>query len=96
MNPETYLRRKIFIMLKNEFPCAWVYHPTDLWRSGVPDFLICHRGYFIAIEVKTPKGSVSRLQHYTLEKIKGASGIIGVARSVEEARKIMREISENK
>lgn len=94
MKPETYLRRKILLMLRNEFPQAWVYHPADRFVSGVPDFLICLRGFFVAMEVKTSTGHVSKLQRFTLDKITGARGIAVVVRSVDEARKHLTAVGE--
>ena len=44
-------------------------------KEGIPDLLICHKGSFMAIEVKAPKGRPSLLQLITLKKIREAGGI---------------------
>ncbi len=93
MNPETYLRHKIHLMIRTEFPDTFIFHPSFILVSGIPDFLICYRGYFIGIEVKTPKGHLSRLQQYILDKIKKAGGSSFVVRSVDEARKCLTSIN---
>jgi len=41
----------------------------------VPDFLICNRGGFIAIEAKAGKGKTTALQESHLAKIRDAGGI---------------------
>jgi hypothetical protein len=44
-------------------------------KSGVPDLLVCLNGYFMAIELKAPKGKPSELQLYNLKKITKGNGI---------------------
>ena len=43
-------------------------------KEGIPDLLICYKGYFIAVEVKASHGYPSDLQLYHLRKIKEAGG----------------------
>jgi hypothetical protein len=38
-------------------------------KSGIPDILCCCNGYFLAIEVKAPKGEPSELQKMNIRKI---------------------------
>jgi Holliday junction resolvase len=47
-------------------------------KSGVPDILCCCHGYFLAIEVKAPKGKPSELQKWNIQKIieQGGYGVI--------------------
>jgi len=44
-------------------------------RAGVPDLLCCIDGLFVAIELKTNYGRVSKLQAYTIEQINSSGGI---------------------
>lgn len=44
-------------------------------NAGVPDFLVCHKGWFIAIEAKAGKGKTTALQDAHLERISDAGGI---------------------
>lgn len=55
-------------------------------RAGVPDLLVCYKGKFIGVEVKTPKtqNNISKLQEYNLEKIQRSQGISLVATCVED------------
>ena len=44
-------------------------------NSGVPDFLVCYKGWFIGIEAKAGKGKTTALQDLNLDKIKKAGGL---------------------
>lgn len=52
--------------------------------TGVPDIIGCHKGRFIAIEVKAGKNAVSPAQKAFLEAITRAGGIGIVARSIDD------------
>jgi hypothetical protein len=93
MNPETALRRRICAMITQEFPEAWWYHSAFPLRSGVPDLLICYRGRFVALEVKTLTGDIKPLQRHTIDEIRRCGGIGEFVRSVEEARKVLMGVS---
>ena len=43
-------------------------------RSGIPDFVGCHKGVFFAIECKAGKGTPTALQERELKNIKRAGG----------------------
>jgi Holliday junction resolvase len=43
-------------------------------RSGIPDFVGCHKGVFFAIECKAGKGIPTALQERELKNIKRAGG----------------------
>ena len=44
-------------------------------QAGVPDLLVCYKGKFIGIEVKSETGRASELQLRTIDDIKKAGGI---------------------
>jgi hypothetical protein len=44
-------------------------------NSGVPDFLVCYKGWFIGIEAKAGKGKTTALQDFNLDKITKAGGM---------------------
>lgn len=44
-------------------------------KAGVPDLLVCFKGWFLGIELKAPKGKPSDLQLYNLRKIEKAGGV---------------------
>lgn len=55
-----------------------------------PDMVGQRLAVFTAIEVKTPVGRVSEQQQRFIAMVKGLGGIAGVARSVEDAAKLLR------
>lgn len=56
-------------------------------RAGVPDIIACAPGgLFVAIEVKTPTGRVSKLQEVHVRKINYTGGIAFIARSLQEVK----------
>lgn len=63
-------------------------------KAGVPDIVACINGYFIAIELKTETGRVSKLQEYNLEDIRRAGGAAMVLRPAgfENFKRFIREV----
>lgn len=60
-------------------------------RNGVADLLLCVRGHFVALELKT-NTKPTRLQRHELAKVRRAGGVALVARSVPEVAAIIAEI----
>lgn len=81
---ETPLRYALVRAIKQRWPNSWVYHPSDKWRSGIPDLLCCIEGRFLAIEVKRPEGTVAPIQAATLTAIRRSGGTAWVLRAVKE------------
>jgi pantoate kinase len=48
---------------------------TGYGNSGVPDFVICHKGRFIAVEAKAGSNKPTALQELHLARIRAAGGI---------------------
>jgi hypothetical protein len=67
-------------------------HGTAAGRRGVPDWKICHRGRFLAVETKTPVGRTTRLQRHELDRVQRAGGLAIVARSVDDVRQALDAI----
>ena len=63
-------------------------------RAGVPDIIACVNGIFVAIELKTETGRVSKLQEYNLYKIRESGGIGLVLRPADfpTFQKLIREV----
>jgi len=40
--------------------------------AGIPDVIVCFKGRFVAFEVKTPSGKLTKLQEIMIQKIKAA------------------------
>lgn len=71
---------------------CWKEHGGMYGTAGVPDIIACIGGRFVAFEVKTDTGVVSKLQEVTIRKIRDAGGTACVVRSVAEARKVLDEM----
>ena len=52
-------------------------------RSGIPDLIICWKGHFIGLELKSEIGKPSELQKYELDQIRKAGGVSIIARPSE-------------
>jgi hypothetical protein len=61
-------------------------------RPGILDLLVCYKGAFLGIEVKTPKGRVTPSQQQEIEAILRAGGRAIVARCVEDVEAALKEI----
>lgn len=86
--PEGKVKRKLDEWLDINMPGHWRVKPRGgpFGKAGCPDVLICWRGIFIAIEVKSEEGEVSALQMMNLKTIKIAGGISAVLRGYDKLR----------
>ena len=58
--------------------------------SGIPDILVCYKGLFVAIEVKSPthKGRASDIQKLKIKRIRECGGIAFITDNLEDVEKI--------
>lgn len=68
---------------------AWKEHGGMYGTAGIPDIICCYYGRFVAFEVKTPSGKLTKLQEITITKIKVAKGEAYKVTSVEEVKSIL-------
>lgn len=68
---------------------AWKEHGGMYGTAGIPDVICCLDGRFFAFEVKTPEGSVTKLQECTIHRIKVAGGHAYVVRSVDDVKAVL-------
>lgn len=88
---EKSIRDGIVRYLKNVG--AWHVVTTGVGRSGVPDLLVCYRGFFVALEVKKPVGGkVSKLQQIELDRLRRAGARGGVVTSVDQVKELLMTI----
>lgn len=93
MPKELALQGKIRKHLKT-VPHCWNVKVKTADRQGIPDVLVCFRGYFIAFEVKrTSKDQATKIQQYELDKIEQAQGFAFVVSSVAEVKVIIDRLS---
>lgn len=68
---------------------AWKEHGGMYGTAGLLDIICCIGGRFVAFEVKTPSGKLTKLQEITITKIKAAKGEAYKVTSVEDVKSIL-------
>lgn len=84
--PEAKVKAKIKAILKAHGAYYAMPIGTGYGNSGVPDFLVCHGGEFLAIEAKAGKGVPTALQYKNLDAILTAGGRVLVINEDELKR----------
>ena len=74
MTPEGRVKKDIKKIL--DAAGVWYYCPVSngMGRHGIPDFICCINGRFVAIEAKAANGKATTLQLGEFTKIKAAHG----------------------
>lgn len=92
--PEVLVKKKIRKILDE----AGVYYAmpigTGYGNSGVPDFLVCAGGKFVAIEAKAGKGQATALQLKHLQSINACGGYTLIIRedNMEHLENVLKEV----
>ena len=73
--PESKVKAKIKAILKEHGVYYAMPIGTGYGNAGVPDFLCCFNGRFLAIEAKANGGVTTALQNKNLRDIENAGGI---------------------
>jgi hypothetical protein len=73
--PESKVKAKIKAILKAHGVYYAMPIGTGYGNAGVPDFLCCFNGRFVAIEAKAKGGVTTALQNKNLRDIETAGGI---------------------
>lgn len=74
MTPEGKVKLKIKTLLAKYNVYAVMPIGSAYGNSGIPDFLCCVRGTFVAVEAKAGKGVATALQHRHLTRIQEQGG----------------------
>jgi pantoate kinase len=93
--PEAKVKEKIKKILKEHGVYYAMPMGTGYGNSGVPDFLCCAGGYFLAIEAKAGKGIPTALQEKNLRDIKAAGGWTLVINEDALEQKILESVLES-
>lgn len=95
MTPEAKTKKRV----KKIFDDAGAYYfmpPANGYgRAGIPDFIACLKGHFIAVECKSASGEPTALQLRELQKITGAGGIAMVVHDRESDYRELETVLEN-
>lgn len=75
MTPEGKVKAKVKKLLTERGAFWYMPMGTAIYsRKGIPDFLVCYKGYFIAIETKAGNNKPSKLQEHEMGNIFKALG----------------------
>jgi hypothetical protein len=77
---EAKVKAKIKAILKSHNIYYAMPIGTGYGNSGIPDFLCCVKGRFLAIEAKAGTGVTTALQDKNLQLIREAGGVTAVIR----------------
>lgn len=75
MTPEAKVKAKVRKILDERNAYYAMPVTSGYGNSGVPDFLVCYRGKFMAIECKAGRGKATKLQLDNLKRIEDNGGI---------------------
>lgn len=94
MTPEGKVKADLKKYLSSLGEACWYYCPVPMGygKRGVPDFIICYKGYFIAPETKRPGGKSEPFQNEQHEQIRAAGGFAGRVTDVEQVMVWVRSI----
>jgi hypothetical protein len=94
MTPESKVKAKVKKILLDLGAYYAMPVTGGYGNSGVPDFLVCLRGRFYAIECKANGGKTTALQEKHLADIRGAGGISLIIHeaNVETLRKELENV----
>lgn len=70
----------------------FVWKVSERYQSGIPDIIGVYRGLMFFIELKVGSNKPTKLQEVTMEKLKGAGAVGGVAYTMEEVQAIMSKV----
>jgi pantoate kinase len=75
ITPEAKVKKKVVAILKSMGAYYAMPIGTGYGNSGVPDFLVCHKGRFIGIECKANGNKPTTLQLSNLASIAESGGV---------------------
>ena len=91
MTPEGKTKAMVTAILRDA-QVYWFMPPgVGYGRAGIPDFICCANGHFLAIECKAGRGKTTALQDRELQRIRDAGGTtLVVYDKVEDYRELQR------
>lgn len=86
MTTEHALRSKVSRWLGQQDLWYMKVHGGRFQRPGIPDYILCVHGRFVALELKLEDTELEPLQRVERRRIEAAGGTYHVCRSLEEVR----------
>ena len=94
---EKTITNQILKYLKSEPECfAFKEHGGMYSTAGIPDIICCYSGKFVAFEVKTLTGKLSKLQEITIKRINEAGGMAIKVTSLQEVKNVLEGVMPEK
>ena len=94
---EKTITNQILKYLKSEPDCfAFKEHGGIYGVSGIPDVICCYKGKFMAFEVKTSQGKLSKLQEITIKRINESGGMAFKVTSLQEVKDVLKGVMPEK
>lgn len=94
MKPEAKVKAAVKAILK-EYG-AWYFCPVSngMGTHGIPDFIVCYLGQFVAIECKAGNGTTTALQDMQLNAIAASGGRIRIVNEddIDRVRYLLKDI----
>lgn len=91
--PEGRVKARIKKYLQDHPAKPWYFMPVPggYGTNGVPDFIICYRGKFLAVETKAPgkERNTTALQDMQIDRIRRAKGSAIVTSTLEELKLVL-------
>jgi hypothetical protein len=77
VTPEGYSKLAVKEVFERHRHDLWWYMPVSggYGQHGIPDYIVCCCGLFLAVECKAEKGKLSALQIMQLTRITDAAGV---------------------
>lgn len=94
MARESDIRTKIVKEIKRRGGRPIKYHGSCYSEAGVPDLLVCYKGFFVFIETKKPGEQPTAKQVAVMQELAKSRGTGGIAESVADAMSILDRIDE--
>ena len=93
--PEAKVKAKIKDLLKQHGIYYAMPVGTGYGNSGVPDFLCCVQGHFLAVEAKAGKGRATALQlkHIGQIQAQGGTALIINEENIDELNTLLEQLS---
>jgi hypothetical protein len=94
--PETLFNENKVVPFLKSLPFTWYVKFQPVAANGIPDFLVCVKGHFVALESKKDeKEKPKPLQKYNLEKISYCYGtsLVIHPKNWDEAKEILKQLS---
>lgn len=90
---EKNITNRILKYLKSLDNCfCFKEHGGRFSTAGIPDIICCYHGRFIAFEVKTQSGKLTKIQEIMIQRINDAKGNAYKVTSLDEVKTIINNL----